>query len=128
MALALAPLTVAITLTLIAFILAGMSETTRDGVIEVTLESALAMVVLCYGFTLTFGVAGTAVLWLLDQRGPLAWGVAGVLCGAIAGLLFGGAVIGAVERPIIVGFAVAGMAIFLLIRALAGIQTDRPSG
>jgi hypothetical protein len=117
-----APLILAGVLTAAAFMIAGMSEPSQDAVMAVTHESGIAMLTLSYAFTLIFGVAGVAGLWFLDQRGPVVWAFAGALLGAVAGLIFGAAFMGGVERALLLGFGLGGWAIFILIRWIAGIR------
>ncbi len=120
----LAPLILAAVLTAAAFLIAGMSEPTQDAVMQVTRESGIAMVVLTYGFTITFGLFGVIGLWFLDQRGPLVWAIAGALMGSLAGLIFGVAFMNGIERALLIGFGLGGWAIFILIRWIAGIRLE----
>lgn len=119
-----APLIATSILTGAAFGLAGMSEPDLSSVLSVTLQSGIAILTLVLGFTLTFGLLGLAALWFLGQRGFLAWCVAGVLGGAIFGILFGNVMMGEVQRPLFLIFAITGAVVMLLIRLIAGVQDE----
>jgi len=122
MALVVAPLVLATALTLVAFVLAGLTEFTRARTIVVTLEAAVAFFVYLPAFTLTFGLAGVALLWSQGRREVLDWFAAGAGAGAIAaaalGLLAGGRIV-----PVQVAVAVVlGLVLFALIRWIAGVR------
>ncbi|MEM9060364.1 MAG: hypothetical protein AAGD13_07855 [Pseudomonadota bacterium] len=121
----LAPLALGSVIVLAAFLIAGMSETTSDGVIQVTLEAALTLVPMLVVFMLTFGAAGVAILWWLGQRGIFAWVVCGALSGTISSLLLGELLLDRVERPMLIAAAIGGWILFMLFRWIAGIR-DRP--
>lgn len=125
-ALVLAPLIMTAILTGAAFMIAGMSEPTRDAVMRVTRESGIAMLALNYGFTLTFGLFGVIGLLMLEQRGAVVWAIAGGLLGALSGLLFGMFFMDGIDRVLLLSFGLGGWAIFILVRWLAGIRIDRP--
>ena len=121
MAMVLAPVALATVLTLLAFLVAGSTELTRANTIVVTLEAAVAFFFYLPAFTLTFGLAGVALLWALGQRAVLAWLSAGAGAGALAatglGLFAGGRIV-----PMQVAVAVVlGLALFVLIRWIAGV-------
>lgn len=121
-ALVAAPLILALVLTGAAFLVAGMSEPTREGVMTVTADASVAMLTLCYGFTFTFGLAGIIGLWFLDQSGALVWAIAGALMGALGGIVFGTFFMDGVERALLMSFGLGGWALFILIRWVAGIR------
>ncbi len=121
-AMVMAPVALATVLTLLAFLVAGATEMTRERTIVVTLEAAVAFFVYLPAFTLSFGLAGVALLWSLGQREVLAWLAAGAGAGALAaaglGLFAGGRIV-----PVQVAVAVVlGLALFVLIRWIAGVR------
>ncbi|MEM7686876.1 MAG: hypothetical protein AAF293_18740 [Pseudomonadota bacterium] len=120
----LAPLILGGVVVLVAFMIAGMSEATREGAVSVTVEAALTLVPMLVAFMLTFGAAGVAILWWLGQRGVIAWVVCGALCGVISSLLLGELLLDRVERPMLIAAAVGGWILFLLFRWIAGIRAD----
>jgi hypothetical protein len=117
-----APLVLAATLTLIAYLVAGATEATEAGTMAVTNEAAVVFFVVLGAFTLTFGVAGVAVLWSRTQRGVMAWlstgAGAGVLAAAGHGVFQGGGIV-----PVQMAVAtVLGLILFALIRWFAGVR------
>ncbi|MFQ5565984.1 MAG: hypothetical protein ACE5EU_06450 [Paracoccaceae bacterium] len=117
-----APLAMAAVLTLLAFLLAGSTEPDRERTLAVTNEAAVVFFVALPAFTLTFGLAGVALLWALARRGVLAWlstgAGAGVLVAGGRGLLAEGGIV-----PVQVVVAVVlGLALFALIRWIAGVR------
>jgi hypothetical protein len=121
MALVAAPGMIASTFSFAVFLVAGMTERTPDAVLRVTAESTVALTLLAFAFTLTFGLAGIAVLWRLARRGAIAWALAGGVAGAVAGTLFSGLAMSGVDGAVVLGFAIAGWSLFLLIRRIAGV-------
>jgi len=117
-----APLLLAAVLTLLAFLLAGSTEPDRAATLAVTRHAAMVFFAVLPGFTLTFGLAGVALLWALARRGLLAWLATGAGAGAGAaagqGLLVTGG-IGVVQAAVAVGL---GLVIFALIRWIAGVR------
>jgi hypothetical protein len=117
-----APLLLAASLTLIAFLVAGSTELTQAGTMAVAKDAAVVFFVVLPAFTLTFGLTGVALLWWLARRGALAWlstgAGAGVLAAAGHGLFQGGGIV-----PIQMTVAVAlGLVLFALIRWIAGVR------
>jgi hypothetical protein len=103
-----APLVLAAALTLLAFLIAGSTEFTRE----------------VPAFTLTFGLAGVALLWALGRRGVLAWLVAGAGAGLLVAVghgLFSPDGIVPMQTAVAV---VLGLVLFLLIRWIAGVRLD----
>lgn len=120
-ALVAAPLALAAALTLISFLIAGSSEPDRAGTLAVTANAAVVFLVSLTAFSLTFGLAGALVLGALGRRGVLDWLATGAGAG-VAVALVTGAARGAV-LPLHVGVAaVLGLALFALIRWLAGVR------
>ena len=122
MAMVMAPAALAAVLTLLAFLVAGSTELTRANTIVVTLEAAVAFFVYLPAFSLTFGLAGVALLWVLGRRGVLAWLMtgagAGILVATGRGLLAEGGIV-----PVQMAVAVAlGLVLFVLIRWIAGVR------
>ena len=122
MAMVMAPVALATALTLLAFLLAGATEATRANTIAVTLEAAVAFFVYLPAFSLSFGLAGVALLWSLGRRGVFDWLLAGAGAGAFAaaalGLLAGDRIV-----PVQVAVAVVlGLVLFILIRWIAGVR------
>ena len=124
MALALlgAPLIVTAILTLIAFTIAGMSESSRTGVMAVTKEAAVQFLTISMIFTFSVGLIGVAGLWAFAQRGFVTWfvtgGVLAVLATEILGLSTGAAVN---QLQIVIAISL-GCTTFILIRWIAGIR------
>jgi len=123
-ALVAAPLVLAAGLTLIAFVVAGLTEPTRAATLTVTNQAAVAFFVALPAFTLTVGLAGVALLWLLGRRGVLAWLTTGAGAGMLVAVghgLFTGNGMDAVQIAVAV---VLGPVLFLLIRWIAGIRAS----
>jgi len=119
-----APLVLASVLTLLAFLIAGSTEPTRQATLAVTNEAAVVFFVALPAFSLSFGLAGVAVLWALGKRGMLAWLTAGAGTGLLVaaghGLFAAGGFV-----PVQVAIAVVlGLVLFLLIRWIAGVRLD----
>lgn len=117
-----APLIVSALLSLGAFLIAGMTETSQTGVMAITTDSAIALTATTFLFTMTFGVAGIALLWALAQRHIIVWALTGATLGALAGTLVGFFMEGGPNRVILVAFAFCAWILFVLIRRFAGIQ------
>jgi hypothetical protein len=119
-----APLVPAAVLTLIALVVAGSTEPTRDGTLALTLWAAVVFFVALPAFALTFGVAGVALLWSLGRRGALEW----LATGAGAGMLVAtGHGLFVEDRIVPVQMVVAivlGLVMFFLIRWIAGVRVN----
>ena len=113
--------------TLAAFLIAGMSESSQQGVVDLTVTTAMTLIPAMFVFMLSFGAAGVFALWYLAQRGLLAWAVGGALAGTLASLIFGELLMGRVERPMLITAAVGGWIAFLLFRWIAGIRSGERS-
>ena len=125
LALLLAPAIVAGVFSLFTFLVAGMTETTAEEVWRVTAKSAATLSALVFAFTVTFGLAGLAVLWRAARRGAMTWALAGAIAGTVAGVLFSLVAMPALHFPLVVAFALTGWALFLLIRLFAGVRVGR---
>lgn len=112
----------------VVFVIAGMTEATEEAVLRVTVESALSFLILVVAFTLTFGLAAIAILWRVARRGVLAWALAGGVAGGLFGALFTGLAMRTPHPSLSAAFAVAGFALFLLIRWIAGIRDVPAAG
>lgn len=119
----LAPSIVAGLVSMVMFFLEGASQTAEAAVLAATVEHGITLLWLTFGYTATLGAAGVAVLWALRLRGLLAWTMAGLLTGAVAGL-----VLGPIGSPVLLVLGIMGCAIFLLIRAIAGISAADRAG
>lgn len=117
-----APLLVAAILTVFAYLLADQTSQEGEEVLSATVDSAIAILYVVIGYTLTFGLISVLGLWALDQAGFLTWLLTGVIAGAIAGILFGTLALSGIERGALVIFAIMGGALMILIRAIAGIR------
>lgn len=117
-----APLLLAAGLTLIAFLVAGSTEPSREGTLALTMRAAAVFFAALPAFALTFGVAGVALLWLLGRRGVLAWLAAGAGAGMLVATAHGLLVEGAIVPVQMVVAVVLGLVMFFLIRWLAGVR------
>lgn len=123
-----APGIVASLLSAFTFLVAGMTEATAEGVWRVTMQSAATMTALVFAFTLTFGLAGVAVLWRLSRRGTMVWALTGAIAGTLAGVIFSAAAMPGLHPPLVIAFALTGWGLFLLIRLFAGIRARPAKG
>jgi len=127
-AVAAAPLLLAGLLTGIAYLVAGMSVASGEAVAQRTSDAAWAFFTFLPGFTLTFGLAGIALLWWRALRGKLAWALGGAATGLVASIAIGtagGTELSPVQAAVA---AVLGALVFLLIRWLAGIRLSAGAG
>lgn len=119
----LSPLILGCVITLIAFLIGGMTEPSHSRVFELTLTVATTLVPAMFVFMLTFGAAGVFGLWYLGQRGVFAWAVCGALAGTVAIVLAGELLLpGGVQQLMLIGAAVCGWIMFLVFRWIAGIR------
>ncbi len=119
-----APLLLAALATGIAFIVAGSGVATREATLIRTRDAAQAFFLFLPLFTLSFGLAGIAILWWRGMRGRLSWAAGGAAAGMIGAAvlgLAGGAGINPVHIAVAAFF---GSLIFLVIRWLAGIRLN----
>jgi hypothetical protein len=119
-----APLLMAAALTLLAFLFAGSTEPTREGTMAVTREAAVWLFGGLSAFSLSFGLAGVALLWALGQRSILAWLLAGAGTGALLVTGLGLLTADGIDRIQIIVAMVLGLALFFLIRWIAGIRLN----
>lgn len=75
-------------------------------------------------FTLTLGAVGVAVLWATSQRGAAAWAATGGLLGTIFGTAHGVITASQVREIDMMHAALIGIALFLLIRWIAGVRDE----
>lgn len=122
LAMVLSPCVLSIVLSLIAVVLAGLSEQSGEAARAAAIDSALTLTVAIFGFTISFGVIGVVVLWSFAQRGPAAWAVAGLVAGALAGAMLTEVAITGAGSPVVIFTSVTSVALFLLVRAIAGVQ------
>ena len=116
------PAVLSILLSVIALILAGMSEQTGEAVATATIDSAVTLTIALFLYTLTFGTVGVGILWARAERSPVAWAAAGLVGGALAGVFVGEVGMGTGSRALVIFMSVTSVALFLLIRGIAGIQ------
>ncbi|HUS55085.1 MAG TPA: hypothetical protein VMY41_13930 [Thermohalobaculum sp.] len=119
-----APLVLAAVMTLIAFVVAGSTEPTREGTLALTTSAAVVFFVALPAFAMTLGLAGVALLWSLGRRGVLAWLATGAGAGMLVatghGLLVEGGIV-----PVQMAVAVVlGLVMFALIRWIAGVRVS----
>jgi hypothetical protein len=119
-----APLLLAAALTLLAFLFAGSTEPTREGTMAVTREAAIWFFGGLSAFTLSFGLAGVGLLWALGQRSILAWLLAGAGTGALLVTGLGLLTADEIDRIQIIVAMILGLALFFLIRWIAGIRLN----
>lgn len=121
-ALVAAPLALAAGLTLLAFVVAGSTEPTREATLVVTNHAAVVFFVALPAFSLTIGFGGVLLLWFLGRRGVLAWLVTGIGAGMLVAIghgFFSGDGIVAAQMVVAV---VLGVILFALIRWIAGVR------
>lgn len=112
-----APVLLAFILALIVAILDGLAEgLPQAGGMAAGFVGALLL------FTLTLGTGGVAVLWGAGQRGAMAWAATGGLLGTIFGMAHGVVTASQVREVDMIHAALIGVALFLLIRWLAGVR------
>lgn len=123
LALLAAPMLLAALLTGLVFLAAGSTMATREGTMAVTAEAASVFFLVLPGFSLSFGLAGVAVLWFFGLRGVLAWAAAGLAAGAVGPVALA---LAAGGSPVVKESVIAaglGVAILLLTRWLGGIRS-----
>jgi hypothetical protein len=123
-ALLVAPGLIALVLGVLAFLIAGVSESSREDTLDYTLSIAPILALIPYVFTLTCGLSGSGILWATAQRGLLVWALAGGLLGALAGMLLGFSMEGGPNTVVLIAGAVLGWVLFTLIRRIAGVRDD----
>ena len=122
-ALVAAPVVLAGAVAIVGFVIYWMSEPETALATQRTGWSVVWLLIVLVAFTLTFGLAGVALLWALAKRRVLAW----LATGAGAGALFAAAVGAASGRGVmpfqLVVAAGLGVALFALIRWFAGVRS-----
>lgn len=122
-----APLLPLLLLAVLVFLIGGMTQTNRELALAYTYETVPVLVIAIYVFTLTFGLAGIAVLWALGQRGLLVWALTGGVLGVAAGLFLGLTMAEGPPAELLIACAVLGWILFVLIRRFAGVRApERP--
>lgn len=120
-ALLLAPLALSALMTLIVFL-----THLGSGDFAEALASGIAAAMVFTGtmavMTVTFGLAGVTALWMLDQRGLVAWLSTGLFCGCLFGMAHGIVTAGLISDFNLVFAGAVGTALFGLIRKIAGIH------
>lgn len=133
LALIIAPAILSAVLAAASFGIYGMTASSREVVIYGTREAAIALTILMFMFTPTFGLIGVLALWSAAKRSVLAWFATGAAMGANAGALFSylfmrpkgpAAATPIVDVELVGAGAVVGAVLFLLIRWIAGVQAD----
>ena len=116
-----APLIATAVVAALAFLIAGMSEPTRVGVIAVTEDAAIAYFSFAAIFMVVAVLPALALLWWLGARRTILWLGAGLVFGAVGGV--GLAALGGPEIAIsaVMG-TTSGGALLLLVRGIAGIR------
>lgn len=122
LAFALAPLLPSLLLAAGTFLIAGMSQSTRELTLAYTLETAPALASALYVFTFTFGILGFIGLWAMSSRSILSWAVLGGVLGALSGLLLGQLMTDGAPGILLIACAVLGWIVFLLLRRFAGVR------
>jgi len=117
-----APLVLAAVLTMLAFLAAGSTETTEAETMEVTKDAAMWFFGGLPAFTLTFGLAGVAVLCALGQCEGWAWFLTGAVTGALAAAGLGLLTNRGIVPTHVLAVAVLGLILFALIRWIAGVR------
>lgn len=121
-ALVAAPAILSVILSLIALVMAGIAEQSGKDAFAAGVDSAITLTTVVFAYTLTFGVSGICLLWSLAQRSSLTWAAAGLVAGALGGFLLSEIAMDRGSRALVIFAAVTSVALFLLIRAIAGIQ------
>lgn len=117
-----APLVIAAVMTLIAWVIAGSSETTRAGTMALTREAAVLFLTAAGIFGVLAGIPGVATLWALGKRSIIAWMATGSGLGAVLSILLSTLQTGqATPAAITVGVIFCWL-MFTLIRAIAGVR------
>ncbi|MEL6179006.1 MAG: hypothetical protein AAFS10_08625 [Myxococcota bacterium] len=108
------------------FAVVALTDPSMDAALDYTLEVTLTAFGFLFGFTLTLGVMGILLLWILHQRGAVIWALTGGTFGAIGALLDGLLVRdGLFDRTILFLFVIVGWSLFLTIRWIAGIRESK---
>lgn len=116
------PAILSVILSLIAIVMAGISEQSVREAMIAGVDSAITLTTVVFAYTLTFGILGIVLLWSLVQRSSITWASAGLVAGALGGFLLSEIAMDRGGRALVIFAAVTSVALFLLIRAIAGIQ------
>ena len=116
------PAILSLILSLIAVVMAGLSEQSGKEAMAAGVDSAITLTTVVFLYTLTFGLAGICLLWSLVQRSSTTWGAAGLVSGALGGFFLSEIAMDRGGAALVIFAAVTSVALFLLIRTIAGIQ------
>lgn len=121
-ALVVAPLALSAALTLVAFAIYAASEPDAGLALDYALRAARAFLVHLLGFTVSLGLLGVALLWAMGWSRVRSWLASGAGAGALFALATGLTSGGGVQPVTLLVAAVLGLALFALIRWLAGVR------
>ena len=119
-----APLILGAILSVIGWVLSGMSEETQDEARNAALDSAVTLTLVVVAYTWTIALGAIGVLWALSQRGVIAWALSGLAAGALGGFMLDVLAIAKGSAPLVIFSAITSAALFLTIRAIAGVRED----
>lgn len=108
--------------------MAVLSEPNEEDAVGAAIDSAITLTTVVFAYTLTFGLAGVCILWWLSQRSLVIWASAGLVMGALGGFLLAELAMDRAGRPLVVFSGITSVALFLLIRAIAGVQDSEATG
>ncbi len=128
LAFVLSPAILSIVLAAIAIALASVAENSTQDAVNAGIDSAITLTGVVFAYTLTFGVAGVGLLWALAQRSAVTWAAAGLVAGALGGFLLAEIAMDRGGRSLVIFSAVTSVALFLLMRIIAGIQDADSDG
>lgn len=110
--------------TVLAFVVAGLSEPDLDGTLRATRRVMVISFGFCYAFTLTLGVIGVIMLLLAKVRNIAIWALTGGLMGGVVAVAHMLMLPGQMTRIVLIVFVILGWSIFLTIRSLAKIKSE----
>lgn len=118
----LSPAILSVVLSIIAIVLASMAESSTEDAVSAGMDSAITLTGVIFAYTMSFGLAGVCLLWALAQRSATTWAAAGLVAGALGGFLLAEIGMDRGGRSLVIFSAVTSIALFLLMRLIAGIQ------
>ncbi|MEM7177270.1 MAG: hypothetical protein AAGD47_09370 [Pseudomonadota bacterium] len=119
-----APFIWGVVCTVLAFIIAGLTEPDLDGTLVLTQRFLVISFGACYAFTLTLGVLGVIILLLAKVRNIVVWAFTGGMMGGLVAVAHMLMLPGQMTRAILIAFVILGWSIFLTIRSFAKIRGD----